>query len=356
MNSEKHIKELLKYIHSKELKISDEAKEIFKKAEEINEKYKFIMMPSHFLYALLSEYTPLRGIILRNNIDPDIAINILEKRFKNEADAREYEQDSYSDSKYRNHTRAIIVDFTISATINNSRKEISAKDIVEGLLESHDEECPPEENKYWTDERLHTDYNTLSHIDGVYNKNCWIKFDTIKNELRISSREKYKTDYFKNAPSHIKGSLFSFMSDNKDFDKNVFIIMPFKKNKFYSYVEKSIRDTLKKFGFNALRADDKNYSDDLLSNIETYLYGCKFCVAVHDREIDENHNANVALEIGYTLGLKKSVCLLKEKTLKSLTSDLQGRIYVDFDSENIKGSINAALSKWVKDKNFIGHF
>lgn len=356
MNSKKHIEELIKYVHSKGIIISENAIKIFNKAEEINEKYKYIMLPSHYLYALLSEYTPLRGIIMRNEINPDNAIKYLEKQFNSVKDDKEYEKQSYSDSKYRNHSRAIMIDYAISATINNNRIEIIEKDIIEGLLESHDEEFPPEENNLWTNERLHTEYNTLSHIDGSYNKNLWIKFDTIKNELELSNKDKNKSNYLKNVPPHIKGSTISFISDNHEYNKNVFIIMPFRKNKFYSSVEKSIRETLKKFGFNPLRADDKNYSDDLFSNIETYLYGCKFCVAVHDREIDENHNANVSLEIGYTLGLKKSICLLKEKTVKSLTSDLQGRIYVDFDGENIKGSINSALSKWLKDKNFISHY
>lgn len=125
--------------------------------------------------------------------------------------------------------------------------------------------------------------------------------------------------------------------------------MPFRATPFHADVIASLRKVLRALGFSPLRADDKVYSNEVLANIETYLYGCHFAIAVHDRFLSDEHNANVALEVGYCLGMGKPVCSLKEHTVHSLPSDLQGRIYVPFDGANIEESLASALPKWLAD-------
>src|SRR5690606_12093358 len=99
--------------------------------------------------------------------------------------------------------------------------------------------------------------------------------------------------------------------------------------------------------------DDKEYSDDLFSNIKTYMYGSDFGIAVVERVENNEFNPNVSLEIGYMMGLNKNVCLLKDKTLRSLQSDLVGKVYRPFDTQNIKESVKSQLEKWLEDKGFI---
>ncbi len=79
-------------------------------------------------------------------------------------------------------------------------------------------------------------------------------------------------------------------------------------------------DTLASYGITALRADDKDYHEDLFTNIVTYLYGCSFGIAVFERIETDDVNPNVSLEVGYMQGLRKPVCLLKDKTLRALHS------------------------------------
>ena len=62
---------------------------------------------------------------------------------------------------------------------------------------------------------------------------------------------------------------------------------------------KAIQSTLGTFGIAALRADDKEYHDDLLPNVLTYIYGCRFGIAVFERLEAEDFNPNVSLEVGY---------------------------------------------------------
>jgi nucleoside 2-deoxyribosyltransferase len=84
----------------------------------------------------------------------------------------------------------------------------------------------------------------------------------------------------------------------------------------------------------------------------TYIYGCGLGVAIYERIESESFNPNVSLEIGYMLALEKPVCLLKEKTLKTLHSDLIGKLYQSFDVYKPSTSIPHALYKWLKDKGF----
>lgn len=53
------------------------------------------------------------------------------------------------------------------------------------------------------------------------------------------------------------------------------------------------------------------------------------------------------------LGMGKSVCLLKNKTLKSLHSDLVGRLYESFDPQHAAESIPPLLEKWLQGKGLV---
>lgn len=64
-------------------------------------------------------------------------------------------------------------------------------------------------------------------------------------------------------------------------------------------------------------------------------------------------NPNVSLEVGYMQGLRKPVCLLKDKTQKTLNTDLVGRLYKEFDPQDPKATIRPVLSKWLQDKNLV---
>jgi nucleoside 2-deoxyribosyltransferase len=116
---------------------------------------------------------------------------------------------------------------------------------------------------------------------------------------------------------------------------------------------KSIRDALAEQGITALRADDKDYHDDLFWNILTYIYGCGIGIAVFERIEQEEFNPNIAFEVGYTMALKKPVLLLKDQTLNNLNADLIGKLYKEFDPQSISGTIAPQLQRWLKDKNII---
>jgi hypothetical protein len=80
------------------------------------------------------------------------------------------------------------------------------------------------------------------------------------------------------------------------------------------------------------------------------MHACTFGIAVFDRVTEDDFNPNVSLEVGYMLGMGKNILLLKDKTLKSLSTDLTGKLYREFDTTDPTATIPAQIEKWLGDK------
>lgn len=102
-----------------------------------------------------------------------------------------------------------------------------------------------------------------------------------------------------------------------------------------------------------VRADGKEYHPNLFENIQTYLHGSRFGIAIVERLTGDEFNPNVSLEIGYLLALRKPVCLLKDRTLRALSTDLTGKLYRSFDPQSPETSIPAELEKWMRDRHLL---
>lgn len=124
-------------------------------------------------------------------------------------------------------------------------------------------------------------------------------------------------------------------------------MMPFSKDEPYTRIAACARAEFQKHGVTLLRADDHAYSPDLFTNVRTYMYGCSFGVAVFDRIESNEFNPNVSLELGFMMGLQKPVCILKDRTLTTLPSDLVGKLYIDFDAHDLTAGLEAEISKWM---------
>ena len=154
-------------------------------------------------------------------------------------------------------------------------------------------------------------------------------------------------------PSSIIESLDRFYSDHPDPARAAFLMMRFGQTTAHSSLVNAIRDTLAKHGIAGLRADDKDYHDDLFPNVQTYLHGCGFGIAVFERIETQEFNPNVGLEVGYMMAVGKPVCLLKDRTLAALHTDLIGKLYKQFDVLNPAETIPVQLESWLTDRGLI---
>ncbi len=53
------------------------------------------------------------------------------------------------------------------------------------------------------------------------------------------------------------------------------------------------------------------------------------------------------------LSLKKPILFLKDKTLKSLHTDLVGKLYEEFDFQNYTKAFDGSVIKWLKQHDII---
>lgn len=179
-------------------------------------------------------------------------------------------------------------------------------------------------------------------------------FEEEKN-TRISRSNSYNnsTPDQGNSVSELAKFIAAFRKDYPPEQKTAFIIMQFGSTRVHSTLVTVIKETLKKHNVIGLRADDKEYSDDLFSNIRTYMHCSDFGIAIFERVTEDNFNPNVSLEAGYMMGLGKSLCLLKDQTLKNLHTDLIGKLYKSFDPLEIEKTLPLQLERWLTDKSFI---
>lgn len=154
-------------------------------------------------------------------------------------------------------------------------------------------------------------------------------------------------------PQEISISLKRFLKDHPVPRRSVFIMMGFGVTPAHNSITSSIKNALAKYDMAGLRADDKEYHEDLFPNVLTYMYGCDYGIAVFERLQDEIFNPNVALEFGYMRALKKPICLLKDRTCKTLQTDLVGKLYKSFDPQNPEETIPQEIEIWLRDKDII---
>lgn len=150
----------------------------------------------------------------------------------------------------------------------------------------------------------------------------------------------------------IASGLEKFRADHRG-KKTAFIMMQFATTRAHGEVVASLKVALAPHGIVGLRADDKQYMDDLFPNVKVYMHGCDFGIAVFERITTDDFNPNVSLEVGYMIGMRKDVLLLKDSTLKTLPTDLTGRLYREFDTQDISNTVLGVTQKWLRDKGLI---
>jgi nucleoside 2-deoxyribosyltransferase len=204
------------------------------------------------------------------------------------------------------------------------------------------------------DDRIYLAFikSSLKDLSWDYWKNIFIDCRTLHRAL-LTELIKKEECYSMSIPTEIISGVEKFRVDYPVDQKTAFIIMQFNDTTPHNAIVETIKSTLKKYNIIALRADDKEYTEDLFTNIKVYMHSCDFGIAVYERITEDDSNPNVALEVGYMLGMEKNVMLLKDKSLKSLQTDLVGKLYKPFDVHNIGKSMTPHIEKWLTDKGII---
>jgi hypothetical protein len=205
---------------------------------------------------------------------------------------------------------------------------------------------PPHVDEWYS----HPDIRAYFHERVVRNYDQARPIDRERQELTQLAEWDVSDDLDLQAPHELTLSLYRFRLDHPDPEKVCFVMMRFGTTLAHRKIHSAIERVLAAADMTAVRADQKQYHDDLYFNILTYMHGCGSGVAVFERLEEEHFNPNVAFEVGYMLSMKRPVCLLKDRTLPTLHADLIGKIYKEFDPQDPSQTIPAVLSRWLDDK------
>jgi hypothetical protein len=147
--------------------------------------------------------------------------------------------------------------------------------------------------------------------------------------------------------THLAPFLQTFLEDHPDPTKNVFIMMRFFDSPQMRSIHKAINKALLERGYHGVRADDRDYSGELWTNIEVCMVSCQLGLAVFE-DIEERYfNPNVSLELGYMLARGRRCLILKERRLPNIPTDVIHRLYKPFDMFNIHESVQAQVLRWI---------
>ena len=358
---ERAVQDAKTYAKSFAISFSDEGLDVLREAEQIAYELNTYVYPWTYMTVVLSRVRSVRASLARHGLKPDSAAAHFDNYTR---DVGEHEKtrtsydidaDSYSSAyggKRHLTTRAQVVDFAI-AIAQREGSQISGLTIFEALLAHHEEHYPFISNGDWSDERLHTPHSTLSHVLGHYEHDLSVKLSDLRNDLGLPIPDTSFEHPAELVPLSVRSSVLAFLVDHPNYERNCFLIMPFRDTRLHNEIAETLRTVMRSHGFNLVRADDHVYAEDVLTNIQAYIHGCRFAIAVFERILTNDFNPNVSLEVGYFMGLRKPVCLLKEQTLPRLPSDLVGRLYVEFDGQNVATSLPTTVNRWLSARGLI---
>ena len=195
--------------------------------------------------------------------------------------------------------------------------------------------------------------NLISVLDAIllWSKNGGIEQSAIDalGTIRVEQEVDFKYTRFPSPPDPNEEAFYNCFGHNV-----AFIIMPFGKKTSKAY--KIVKDFFEKKSIKVVRADEKNFTGEVWSNVKLYMDCCKYGIALFNQflrtdKTGEVFNPNVVLEVGYMLAQGKSVCILKDKSLKNFISDLIPKYYYEYSKRKMGETINNKLQEWIDNEN-----
>lgn len=113
----------------------------------------------------------------------------------------------------------------------------------------------------------------------------------------------------------------------------------------------AIRDTLKGYGLAAHVASDRLIEDDLLGNVGSYMWGCKYGVGIVEDRVGRGLNYNAVIEIGGMILTGRRCAVLKDDTgdegKLNLPTDLSGQVYKSVNLDDPE-TVAEATDAWAR--------
>jgi hypothetical protein len=346
------LEDLRRYVASNGFSLSPQLEEVLLHVERLAEELALDPYPSLFMLGLLEKSPRLREAVRMLRGDPDEGARVVREDLDEYPDLEPYTEGVlYSHPEERDFwERTVLIDRTIEKAAVDDRRELLDTDFARALIERQLSLLRKENlDGTWKERALQAPYVMLAHIANIYDESLAVNIRDINRLLR-HERSEFS---LASVPDELREPVLRFLDDHPDPRRTAFVMMEFGTTPLHKDIFAAIRTALAAFGVEALRADQKMYSDQLGLNVKTYMYACGFGIAVFERLTNEVHNANVTYEVGYMQALGKPVCLLKDSTLRGLSTDLTGNIYLPFDVQNARDTILTQLRGWLEQQKLV---
>lgn len=139
------------------------------------------------------------------------------------------------------------------------------------------------------------------------------------------------------------------------YDKSVFIMTKFPDDQNPKPIDlelkkiiQEVRDAVTAKGFIPRLAYDKRYHPNLWDNVEMYLLGCKYGIAIVENKYQHELNPNVTMEWGWMRGMDRNVLFLVENSFDLARADISGLIQDRFAWNNPSADIIRAIDSWLQ--------
>lgn len=258
------------------------------------------------------------------------------------------EKEDLSKHEILRRFRKILSDHNI--TFIRPYKGVTSEWIIDLKEFRHSFDCLVDSSYLTGQLTLEPEYIQETKMDG-YNEEIVTEETSIKFSIYPDDVNLFSSQNTVILPEELTTPLKRFRKDFGVETKCGFLMMKFEDTKIQKELISVIKGHCKTRNIEILRADDKWYADDVMENIQTYMHGCSFGIALFDRIKTNYFNPNVSLEIGYMMALNKPVLLLKDSTLDSLHTDLVGKLYHEYDFQNPSETLPNVLDKWLNDKD-----
>ena len=137
------------------------------------------------------------------------------------------------------------------------------------------------------------------------------------------------------------------------YDKSVFIMTKFpdgatEVDEQLRKVVQATKDAVVNNGLNPRIANSAKYHDWLWDEIEMYLLGCSYGIAIIEDKYRPELNPNIAMEWGWMRAMGKRVLFLQEESFSHGRADFGGLRAWKFSWDNPEPGITQAIQEWAK--------
>lgn len=136
-----------------------------------------------------------------------------------------------------------------------------------------------------------------------------------------------------------------FRQDHPVVDRNVFLMMRFEPSPLRTRIHTLVGRVAEELGFDLVRADDRDYSGELWTNVKLCLDNSSRAIAIFD---DGGRAAeNLAVELGYMFARDVPCLILREEHLEGPPAMLSHRLHTPFTALDLEGTLVPAIRRWL---------